>query len=110
MTENLVPTPLQAFVDAINNADTDAFVAAFTPDGFVDDWGRILSGPDGVRSWAATDAIGADAQMTILDTTVTGDRIEVRFGWKSRVFNGESTAIAVTDGDKLASFKILPSH
>ena len=34
-----VPAPVAAFVDAINNADTDAFVAFFTADGFVDDWG-----------------------------------------------------------------------
>ncbi|MGJ0203316.1 nuclear transport factor 2 family protein [Leucobacter sp. gxy201] len=108
MNGNTTPAPLQAFVDAINSADTDAFVAAFTADGFVDDWGRVLNGPDGLRSWAATDAIGAGAHMTVLGTTVDGDEIEVRFGWKSRVFNGESTAIATVAGDRLRSFKILP--
>lgn len=50
MTGISVPAPVQRVVDAINAADTDAFVAAFTDDGFVDDWGRVLRGPEGVRS------------------------------------------------------------
>jgi hypothetical protein len=56
-----LPTPVQAVVDAINAADTDAFVSGFTADGYVDDWGRVLRGPEGVRSWADSDAIGAGA-------------------------------------------------
>ena len=58
MTSPTLPGPVQAVVDAINAADTDAFVAAFTEDGFVSDWGRVLNGADGIRSWADTDAIG----------------------------------------------------
>ncbi|RYJ04773.1 MAG: nuclear transport factor 2 family protein, partial [Actinomycetales bacterium] len=50
-SEAPVPAPVSAVVDAINAGDTDAFVAAFTADGQVDDWGRVLKGPDGVRSW-----------------------------------------------------------
>ena len=38
MTAPDLPGPVQQFVDAINSADTDGFVAAFTEDGFVDDW------------------------------------------------------------------------
>lgn len=105
-----VPEPVERLVAAINDADTDAFVAAFTPDGYVDDWGRRLEGPGGVRSWAGSDAIGAGAQMTILEATVDGDVVTTRFGWRSRVFNGESTGIFVISGDRLASFTIPPHH
>lgn len=110
MTEPTPPAPVQAFVDAINAADADAFVAAFTEDGFVDDWGRVLRGPDGVRSWAASDAIGAGARMTVLESTTDGETTELRFSWESRVFTGVSTAIATTRGDLLESFRILPNH
>ncbi|KKI22267.1 MULTISPECIES: nuclear transport factor 2 family protein [unclassified Leucobacter] len=110
MTDIAVPAPLQAFVDALNAADTDAFVAAFTEDGFVDDWGRVLRGPEGVRSWAASDAIGAGAQMTVLEATTEGETTELRFAWVSRVFTGESTAVATARGDLLESFRILPNH
>jgi hypothetical protein len=110
MTAPDVPAPVQAMVDAINAADTEAFVAAFTRDGFVSDWGTVKAGPDGVRSWAGSDAIGAGARMTVLSAETTGDTTRIRFGWKSSVFNGESDGIFVVDGDKLASFTIPPSH
>ena len=35
MTDLVIPAPVAALVDAINAADTDAFVAAFIDDGFV---------------------------------------------------------------------------
>lgn len=105
-----VPEIVRAFVAAINDADTDAFVACFTPDGFVDDWGRVLQGPDGVRSWAGSDAIGAGAHMELLSATEDGDTIETQFSWRSRVFNGESTGIFTLDGDHIAGFRIPPNH
>ena len=110
MSAPVLPTPVQAMVDAINTADTEAFVAAFAPDGFVSDWGTVKSGPDGVRSWAVSDAIGAGARMTVLSSETDGDTTHVRFGWSSRVFNGESDGIFVVEGDKLASFTIPPAH
>lgn len=104
------PPPVQALVAAINAADADAFVAAFTEDGTVDDWGRVLRGPDGLRSWAAGDAIGAGARMTVLESTTDGDTTELRFSWESRVFTGVSTAIATARGGRLESFRILPER
>ncbi|MCK0112791.1 nuclear transport factor 2 family protein [Ornithinimicrobium sp. F0845] len=108
MSEISLPGPAQRMVEAINAADTDAFVDAFTADGHVDDWGRVLSGADGIRSWANTDAIGAGARMTILSAETDGDTTRVRFAWESSVFNGESDGIFVVDGDRVASFTIPP--
>lgn len=108
MTPITLPEAAQRFVDAINAADTDAFVAAFTDDGFVDDWGRVLRGPDGVRSWAQSDAIGAGARMTVLNADIEGTTVRIRFAWSSRVFNGESDGIFTLDGDRVAGFTIPP--
>ena len=110
MSDLEVPAPVQAVVDAINGADTEAFVAAFTADGQVDDWGRVLSGPDGVRSWAETDAIGAGAQMTVLEATTEGAVTTLLFNWRSSVFNGQSHAVVTVDGDKVSSFRIPPNE
>lgn len=110
MSAPALPAPAQAMVDAINAADTEAFVAAFTPDGFVSDWGNVKSGPDGVRSWAGSDAIGAGARMTVLSALTEGDTTCIRFSWSSRVFNGESDGVFVVADRKLASFTIPPSH
>lgn len=110
MSDITVPAPVQAMVDAINDADTDAFVDAFAADGFVSDWGTVKPGPEGIRSWAGSDAIGAGARMTVLSATTEGETTRIRFGWASRVFNGESDGIFVVSGDKLASFTIPPGH
>lgn len=105
-----VPAPVQAVVDAINAGDTAAFVAAFTSDGVVNDWGRVLSGPEGVESWAQTDAIGAGATMTVLTAETEGAVTELAFDWRSSKFNGESTAFVTVAGDKVAEFRIPPAH
>ncbi|HLS64543.1 nuclear transport factor 2 family protein [Ruania albidiflava] len=105
-----LPAPVQQFVAAINSGDTEAFVGVFTADGYVDDWGRVLRGPDGVRSWAGSDAIGAGAQMTILSGATEGDTVHTHFSWSSSVFNGESDGIFTLDGDKIAGFRIPPAH
>ncbi|MBS1675395.1 MAG: nuclear transport factor 2 family protein [Actinobacteria bacterium] len=110
MTVPVIPAPVQRMVDAINDGDTEAFVAAFTPAGFVSDWGTIKAGPEGVRSWAGSDAIGATARMTVLSAETDGDTTRIRFGWRSSVFNGESDGIFVVEGDLLASFTIPPNH
>lgn len=105
-----VPTPVAAFVEAINAADTETFVNLFTPDGLVNDWGTEYAGPAGVRQWAASDAIGAAAKMTLLSANTEGETTTVRFDWRSRVFNGESTGIFVVHDGQLRSFTIPPNH
>lgn len=109
MTESKLPAAVQAVVDAINAGDTEAFVAAFTEDGYVDDWGRVLRGADGVRSWADTDAIGMNAQMRALEASTEGDVTEIRFSWQSDRFNGESKAFVTVAGDRVSSF-VIPAH
>ena len=105
-----LPAPVHALVDAINAGDTAAFVAAFAPDGVVNDWGRVLFGPEGVASWAQTDAIGAGAMMTVLTAATDGPVTELGFEWRSSKFNGESTAFVTVAGDKITEFRIPPSH
>lgn len=104
-----LPAPVARVIDAINAGDTDAFVAAFTPDGRVDDWGRILEGADGIRSWAATDAIGQSARMTVTEASSDGDVTHIRFGWESNRFNGDSEAYVTVADDRVAELRI-PAH
>lgn len=103
-----LPTPVRNVVDAINDGDLDAFVAAFAEDGHVDDWGRRLDGHDGIRSWGQSDAIGANATMDVQDATTAGDVTTVQAEWRSNVFNGTSTFIFATTGDKVHSLTIPP--
>lgn len=60
------PAAIRQFVDATNRGDTDGFVAAFSADAHLDDWGRTFDGHDGVRSWDRTDNIGVQAHFDLL--------------------------------------------
>lgn len=108
--ETSLPTPVTAFVEAINAADTDAFVALFAEDGVIDDWGTKYHGRAGARQWAGSDAIGAGAQMTLLSARTEGDVTTTTFDWRSRVFNGESAGIFTVRHGELTSFVIPSQH
>ncbi len=108
MRDHTLPPAVQHVVDAINAADTDAFVSGFADDGFVDDWGRVLRGPAGLRRWAESDAIGAGAVIDVFEASTSSDVTEVRFQWTSRVFNGASSAFVTVSDDRVSSYRIPP--
>ena len=66
MTENQLPAAIQAFIEATNRGDSDAFVAAFTDDAYLNDWGREFHGHDGVRAWNGTDNIGVRSHFELV--------------------------------------------
>jgi hypothetical protein len=59
-----LPAVIRAFIDTTNNGDTDDFVACFTEDAYLNDWGREFRGRDGVRSWDSTDNIGKQSRFS----------------------------------------------
>jgi SnoaL-like domain len=86
LTENYLPAAIQNFIDATNRADSDAFVAAFTEDAYLSDWGREFHGRDSVGAWNRTDNIGVRSHFELVSAepgttpdsyivtlTVTGD-------------------------------------
>ncbi|MEV2246412.1 nuclear transport factor 2 family protein [Streptomyces sp. NPDC049970] len=69
-----LPPVVDAFLDAANAHDTDAWLRTFTPDGAVDDWGRVLSGHDAVRAWSDAEFIGARVTLDVTEVaTGPGD-------------------------------------
>jgi hypothetical protein len=71
MTDNQasLPDAIRSFVDATNAGDTDRFLAAFTPDAYLNDWGREFHGRDGVARWNQTDNIGKQSSFTVHGVT-----------------------------------------
>jgi hypothetical protein len=63
----LIPAPISTFIVATNAGDSDAFVAAFSEDGSLDDWGRVAHGHDGIRAWDRTDNIGKQSHFELID-------------------------------------------
>lgn len=86
MSDTSIPQAIQAFVDTTNRGDSEGFVAAFTEDAYLNDWGREFHGRDGVASWNETDNIGRrshfevhgivlgrEPEQYLLTVTVSGD-------------------------------------
>lgn len=65
MSEQHMPAAIQAFVDTTNRGDSEGFVAVFTPDAYLNDWGREFHGRDGVASWNETDNIGKRSHFEV---------------------------------------------
>lgn len=101
-----LPAPVAEIVTAINESDTDRFVAAFTEDGVVDDWGRRFEGRDAVRGWSDREAIGAGARMTPTEAVTDdgpGHVGEVRLHWRKHTF-------VFTLTDNLVAELRIPPH
>ena len=65
MTELTMPPAIEAFVETTNRGDSEGFVAAFTTDAYLNDWGREFRGHDGAASWNRTDNIGKQAHFEV---------------------------------------------
>ncbi|WP_353829262.1 nuclear transport factor 2 family protein [Agromyces sp. SYSU T0242] len=65
MTDTTMPTAIQSFIDTTNAGDSEGFVACFTEDAYLNDWGREFHGRDGVASWNESDNIGTGARFDV---------------------------------------------
>ena len=105
-----IPSPIAAFIDATNAGDSDAFVAAFTEDGSLDDWGRVAHGRDGIREWDRTDNIGKRSHFELVDIAdeTEPDTYLVHLNVTGGGFNGTSPFRFVLRGDLIESVVIVP--
>jgi hypothetical protein len=101
-----IPTAVQRALDAIDQLDADAFVAAFAPDGYVDDWGRKFQGPDRIRSWSDAEFIGKNVTFTGTTVATPGNPITLRTQVGGDGFNGPSHFTFDVQGDQVASMTI----
>lgn len=106
MNSSELPDTVRAFVDAVNNHDEAAFLAAFPTDGFVDDWGRMFTGRDAIKQWSDGEFIGARGVLTPEQVTVDGDVVTVIGDWRSNHANGRSSFTFRVDGDQIVSMTI----
>ncbi len=108
MTENDLPSAVREFIAATNRGDSDAFVAAFTPDAYLNDWGREFHGHDGVRSWDRTDNIGVRSHFEFVSAEpgAAPDAYAVTLKVTGDGFNGTGPmSFELRDG-RIASLRI----
>ncbi|HEX8856633.1 MAG TPA: nuclear transport factor 2 family protein [Thermoleophilaceae bacterium] len=101
-----LPAPVDAAIRAANDHDTDAFLACFSPDGVVDDWGREFPGPDRIREWSDSEFIGVDVTLSVTDVNQSGDETVVNAEVGGRGFNGPSHFSFRLDGDRVSRMTI----
>jgi hypothetical protein len=99
-------TPTRRLLDAANANDTDAFLAAFTADGVVDDWGREFRGAEAIRGWSDREFIGQQVTLAVEEVTRDGDETVVTAAVGGNGFNGPSHFTFRTDGDRIARMTI----
>jgi uncharacterized protein (TIGR02246 family) len=103
MTVSAIPVPVQRAIDAANSGDTDGFLDCFTPDGAVDDWGRVFRGREAIRSWSDAEFIGVRVTLAPTGVTTSGDAtvtISAQVGGDG--FNGPSHFTFTLSGDQIS--------
>ena len=101
-----LPAPIAAAIDAANANDIEAFLAAFTPDGVVDDWGREFRGPDAIRGWSDNEFIGAEVSLDVKSVEQREGATAVIAEVGGKGFNGPSTFTFDVDGDRVSRMTI----
>jgi hypothetical protein len=101
-----LPRPVRTLVDAANAGDTAAFLAAFTPDGVVDDWGREFRGPDDIQGWSDGEFIGVEVSLEVEEVELDGPRTIVAAIVGGNGFNGPSTFTFTTVGGLVSRMMI----
>jgi len=104
--------PVKNFIAATNNHDTKTYLAQFTSDADLTDWGHYYQGEKGLLDWNATDNIGVNATMKIISFSaverdgLSGQAVQVNV--KSDKFNGRGLIQFYLEGDLIRRIVIEP--
>jgi hypothetical protein len=101
-----IPEAVVTLLDAANHHDTEAFLASFTQDGVVDDWGREFAGATSIRSWSDREFIGASVSLTVTRVSTTDERTTVSADVGGDGYTGPSHFIFEIRGDRVARMTI----
>lgn len=101
-------------INAVNAHDTDAIVATFASDAYINDNRREIKGVDAIRQWVMREIVGDNVTMDVRDVVDHYGHIIVRAAYegnydKSRLPPGElvmSSYFNVFD-DKIVSLAII---
>jgi hypothetical protein len=98
----VIPTAVERMIAATNAADTDEFVACFTDDAFLSDWGREFHGRSGVARWNETDNIGVHAHFEATSSRRDGEDDVVTIIVTGGGYNGVGDIRFTIAGDLIA--------
>jgi len=105
MADALDPA-VQALLDAANDNDLAAFLAGFTEDGVVDDWGREFRGADRITAWSDAEFIGRQVSLAVEDVERRGTDTVVTAQVGGNGFNGPSHFTFQVEGGRVSRMTI----
>jgi hypothetical protein len=100
------PAPVQAVLDAVDRGDAAAFLACFTSDGVVDDWGREFHGSGEISGWSDKEFIGTQATLEITYVETSNDETTLTAQVGGNSFNGPSNFVFRVEGDRVSRMTI----
>jgi hypothetical protein len=104
--DDQLPAPVQRLLDAANEHDTARFLAAFTDDGVVDDWGREFRGRDEIARWSDREFIGVNVILDVTGTSAENGAVTISADVGGDGYNGPSHFTFVVSGDRVARMTI----
>ena len=104
-----LPTPVQGFVNAVNEADLDALLALMAKDGVYIDSGRTFADEEAIRRYSDRELIGAHGKLVPRVAEDADDTFTLYGDFRSDTFLGLVKLIFVLDGDTIRSVDMEPS-
>jgi SnoaL-like domain len=101
-----LPEPVARLLRAANANDSNVFLATFTDNGVVDDWGREFAGQAAIREWSDREFIRQHVKLTITQITRDGETTVVTADVGGDGFNGPSHFSFQLDGDYVTRMTI----
>ncbi|HFP9381493.1 TPA: hypothetical protein ACHOY5_000004 [Raoultella planticola] len=104
--------PVKNFITATNNHDTKAYLAQFTSDAEITDWGHHYQRAKGLLDWNTTDNIGVNATMKVISVNaierdgLSGQAVQINV--KSDKFNGCGLIQFYLEGNLIRRIVIEP--
>ena len=105
MTSSLEPA-VQELLEAANKGDLTGFLATFTEDGIVDDWGREFHGAAAIQGWSDAEFIGKQVTLAVQQVERRGNESVVTAQVGGNGFNGPSHFGFQVSGDRIARMTI----
>jgi len=97
----LLATPIARMVEATNAGDTPSFLATFSEDAYLEDWGRGFHGRAGAASWNETDNIGKRSHFEVLGQRDEGDTQVVSIKVTGGGYNGTGDIVFTVAGEQI---------
>jgi hypothetical protein len=101
-----LPEPVKRLIDAANNGDRSGFLASFSADGVVDDWGREFQGAGPIGEWSDAEFIGRQVSLDLQAIEDTDGEVVVTAQVGGNGFVGPSHFSFRIAGDRIGRMTI----